>query len=313
MPEGPVLTRAEGQACLAALDEIDCDYLVASGSLPRGVPDDFYVSVAEIAAHKGAKLVLDSSGDALKKATHHGVYLIKLSLGEMEQLVGRKLYTHSDQEAAVRAIVNSGSAEIVTLTLGRDGALLATRRGLHRLAAVKVEPKSTVGAGDSFLAAMTLGLAQGWSPEDTLARAAAAGTAALLRVRNAALPPGRRRASLRGAQANGWSRTRSMSLDAGSASVKAEQGFRLARLTIPTTLPVRSHRQSLYSMSVHQVCRFFNRRVRVHGNRTSGHDIGNAPVVQFTCRDLSPCIGEENVQPARARSIVLAEEVMLGN
>ena len=181
MPEGPVLTRAEGQACLAALDEIDCDYLVASGSLPRGVPDDFYVSVAEIAAHKGAKLVLDSSGDALKKATHHGVYLIKLSLGEMEQLVGRKLYTHSDQEAAVRAIVDSGSAEIVTLTLGRDGALLATRRGLHRLAAVKVEPKSTVGAGDSFLAAMTLGLAQGWSPEDTLARAAAAGTAALLR------------------------------------------------------------------------------------------------------------------------------------
>lgn len=182
VPEGPSIIQAEWHACLSVIEEVECKYMVASGSLPRGVPDDFYVSVAEIAARKGAKLVLDSSGDALKRAIDHGVYLFKPSLGEMEQLVGRKLATHSDQEEAVRGIVDSGFAEIITLTLGRDGALLATRRGLRRLPGLRVEAKSAVGAGDSFLAAMTLGLAEGRSPEDAFARAAAAGTAAILNV-----------------------------------------------------------------------------------------------------------------------------------
>lgn len=76
--------------------------------------------------------------------------------------------------------VKSGAAKIVALTLGRDGALLATRSGLRRLAGVKVIAKSAVGAGDSFLAAMTLGLGQGRDPEDALALAVAAGTAAVL-------------------------------------------------------------------------------------------------------------------------------------
>ena len=66
------------------------------------------------------------------------------------------------------------------MTLGRDGALLATRSGLRRLAGVKVQAKSAVGAGDSFLAAMTLGLAQGRDPEDAFALAVAAGTASVL-------------------------------------------------------------------------------------------------------------------------------------
>ena len=180
VPEGPFVLRQEWQACLAALEGIDCEYLVASGSLPRGVPDDFYVEVARLAARAGAKLVLDTSGEALRKATAHGVYLIKPSLGELEDLVGQKLPNPVDQERAVRELIQSGAAEIVTLTLGRDGALLATRNGLRRLVGVEVKPKSAVGAGDSFLAAMTFGLADGRNPKDAFALAVAAGTAAVL-------------------------------------------------------------------------------------------------------------------------------------
>lgn len=180
VPEGPAVAWEEWQACLAAMEGIDCDYLVASGSLPRGVPADFYVAVAEIAARRGAKLVLDTSGEALRKATARGVYLIKPSLGELEDLIGRKLPNPADQERAVHRLIESGAAEIVALTLGRDGALLATRNGLRRLAGVKVKPKSAVGAGDSFLAAMTLGLAQGRTAEHAFALAVAAGTAAVL-------------------------------------------------------------------------------------------------------------------------------------
>ena len=180
VPEGPVVALDEWQACLAALEEIDCEYLIASGSLPRGVPANFYVAVSRLAARKGIKLVLDTSGDALREATAHGVYLIKPSLGELEDLVGEKLTAPAEQESAVRRLIASGAAEIIALTLGRDGALLATRDGLHRLPGLKVTPKSAVGAGDSFLAAMTLGLAQGRSPEDAFALAVAAGTAAVL-------------------------------------------------------------------------------------------------------------------------------------
>ena len=94
------------------------------------MPDDFYVDVAKFASRKGAKLVLDTSGQALKVATAHGVFLIKPSLGELEDLVGRRLAYPVDQERAVRELMQAGAAEIIALTLGRDGALLATRSGL---------------------------------------------------------------------------------------------------------------------------------------------------------------------------------------
>ena len=73
-----------------------------------------------------------------------------------------------------------GRAEIVTVSLGSDGALLATGAGCRRLRAPKVKPRSTVGAGDSFVGAMTLGLAQGRTPEDAFALAVATGTATVL-------------------------------------------------------------------------------------------------------------------------------------
>ena len=178
--QGPVLEQSEWQASLAALEEIECEYLIASGSLPRGVPDDYYVQVAAIAGRKEMKLVLDTSGDALRKATERGVHLIKPSLGELEDLIGRKLPEPGDQEQAVRGLIDSGAADMIALTLGRDGALLATRNGLRRLDGLKVKAKSAVGAGDSFLAAMTFGLAQGRDPEDSFALGVAAGTAAVL-------------------------------------------------------------------------------------------------------------------------------------
>lgn len=180
VPEGPLVREPEWRACLAALEDIDCEYLIASGSLPRGVPKDFYGTVVDIARRKGAKLVLDTSGPALGTALQRGVHLVKPSLGEFETLLGRKLPDEASQEVAVRELVLSGAAEMVALTLGRDGALLVTDRGALRLPAPNVIAKSAVGAGDSFVAAMTLGLAQGRSPEDAFAYGTAAGAAAVL-------------------------------------------------------------------------------------------------------------------------------------
>jgi len=133
-----------------------------------------------MARRKGAKLVLDTSGMALRAGITRGVYLLKPSLGELETLLGRKLPDPAAQEAAAQELVSSGAAELVALTLGRDGALLATSEGTLRLGALDVVVKSAVGAGDSFVAAMTLGLAQGRSAEDAFGYGMAAGAAAVL-------------------------------------------------------------------------------------------------------------------------------------
>jgi len=180
VPEGPSVTEEEWRTCQSMLESIDGDYLLASGSLPRGVPSDFYAQVAAVAACKGLRFVLDTSGEALRQAAGKGIYLIKPSLGELEDLIGRKLPAPQDQDAAVRDLIASGAAEIIALTLGRDGALLATRNTLLRIEGVKVTPKSAVGAGDSFLGAMILGLAQGRSVEEAFTLGMAAGTAAVL-------------------------------------------------------------------------------------------------------------------------------------
>ena len=180
VPEGPGVTPEEWQACLAVLESIEGDYLLASGSLPRGVPADFYAQLAVMAARRGMRFVLDTSGEALRQAAGKGLYLIKPSLGELEDLIGRKLPAPQDQDNAVRNLIASGAAQIIALTLGRDGALLATRDTLLRIEGVKVTPKSAVGAGDSFLGAMTLGLAQGRSVEEAFTLGMAAGTAAVL-------------------------------------------------------------------------------------------------------------------------------------
>ena len=181
VPVGPELHESEWEHCLDALQVVEADYLVASGSLPRGVPADFYVRVGKIARRRGAKFVLDTSGDALRETLEAGgVHLVKPSRGEFEQLTGRELRDPAAQEEAALSFVRDGKAEFVALTLGHKGALLAGPNGALRMDALPVKPRSAVGAGDSFVGAMTLELAKGSSPERAFRMGIAAGTAAVL-------------------------------------------------------------------------------------------------------------------------------------
>jgi 6-phosphofructokinase 2 len=178
--EGPMLTEQEWQATLDAVDEAKGAWIVASGSLPRGVPDDFYARLARSAASKGRQVVLDTSGAALHAALGEKLALMKPSLGEFEALVGRPLPDNASQEAAAMAMVRDGAAERIAVTLGADGALLATAEGVWRLPAMDVPVRGAVGAGDSFTAAMTIALARGYAPQDALAMGVAAGAAAVM-------------------------------------------------------------------------------------------------------------------------------------
>ncbi len=176
-PEGPEVTEAEWHNCLEVLSIVDGDYLVASGSLARGLPNDFYARVARLVKARGGRVVLDSSGAALHHALNEGVHLAKPSKRELEHLLGRKAVTPADEEALAREVVDSGRAEVVALTLGAEGAVLATHAGVLRLASPKVESVSAVGAGDAFVGAMVWALANGRKMEDAFAYGVAAGAA----------------------------------------------------------------------------------------------------------------------------------------
>jgi 6-phosphofructokinase 2 len=180
--EGPEVTEAEWQACLDAVDKAlqPGAWLVASGSLPPGVPDDFYARCVGLARERGAHCVVDASGDALVAALDAGPTLLKPNRRELGLLTGRSFDSEADEANAARDLVETGKAEMVALTLGADGALLVTRDQSLRQAAPDVPLSSAVGAGDSFTAAMVLALAQGQPAAEAFRRGVAAGAAALL-------------------------------------------------------------------------------------------------------------------------------------
>lgn len=181
VPEGPLLRESECSGVLDAIARHDVDWIVASGSLPRGTQPGFYGEIADIAARKGAKLVLDTSGPALADTlAHGGVHLVKPSHGELEKALGRELPDAEAIGAAAMAFVEAGKADLVAVTLGHEGAILASRAGVLRRAVPQVEVRSAVGAGDSFVAGMTYGLATGLSPQAAFVLGMAAGTAAVL-------------------------------------------------------------------------------------------------------------------------------------
>jgi 6-phosphofructokinase 2 len=178
---GPELAPDEIEACLKALNTnlSPGAFVVASGSLPPGSPEDLYARVASLCAAAGAQLALDCAGPPLRNALG-GLFLIKPSLREFSELVGVEPRGHAACRAAAEGLVASGKSQFVALTLGAEGAMLVGQAGSWFARAPVVAQASTVGAGDSFLAALMVALARDEPAQEALALAVAAGSAALL-------------------------------------------------------------------------------------------------------------------------------------
>lgn len=181
--DGPELSKEEWGTCLDFVAQLMTSggYVVASGSLPLGVPSDFYARVVRLAQEGGARCVVDSAGSALAEAMAEGTFLVKPSRRELAGHFGTEIDSEQGELEAASALIAAGAAQYVALTLGSDGALLVSASGALRAPAPSVNVVSTVGAGDSFLAAFVLRLAQERSPEDAFRSAIAAGTAAVMR------------------------------------------------------------------------------------------------------------------------------------
>ena len=179
---GPELSEPEWQHCLDRVftPGMAPRYLVASGSLPPGVPDDFYVRLIRLLKPQGVKVVLDSSGPALAAALEEGVYLVKPSLRELRELVKQPLETKVQWLSAAAQLVAQGKAQIVVLSLGAGGAWLISAEGKCFAPALHVPVLGSIGAGDSFVGAMVWALSRGLPLRDAFRYGVAAGSAALL-------------------------------------------------------------------------------------------------------------------------------------
>lgn len=181
MPGLP-LREAEWQRCLEVLAGARDKpaYIVASGSLPPGVPSDFYARVARIGNSLGARVIVDTSGEALQQALQEGVFLVKPNIRELGELMGREPADEKSQLEIAMELVRTGKAAVVALSLGAAGVLLASADGYERLRTPVVPIRSKVGAGDSMVAGIVLSLAKGNPLREAIRYGLAAGAAAVM-------------------------------------------------------------------------------------------------------------------------------------
>lgn len=179
---GPSLMPGEVEDSLTVLRDLHPapDYLVASGSLPPGAPDDTYAAVAGAAHTVGARPILDTSGAALREAMDAGWYLLKPNLRELEQLAGDTLGTERQRIDAARGFIERGWCEVVVLSMGASGALLITTDRAEHVRSPTVPIASRVGAGDSMVAGLTVALTRGLDLGAAVQFGVAAGAAAVM-------------------------------------------------------------------------------------------------------------------------------------
>lgn len=158
---GPDLSETEYEDVLTKLNLYKkADFWVASGSLPPGVPNDFYSRVAAKARENEVKFILDTSGKAYSGILEEGAYLLKPNMNELEDLVGQKARDEKDREELLLEVLEKYPIEVIILSLGAKGALLATAGKVRHYPAPSVEHISSIGAGDSMVAGIVHSLSQ---------------------------------------------------------------------------------------------------------------------------------------------------------
>ncbi len=177
--KGPTLGEADTERFLDRFRRLlmRADLIVISGSLPPGVPADFYRQLVSEAWRGGqVRTILDASGKALKEALSAQPYMVKPNIDELEEWAGQPLRDEAAILSAARRLMDTGPL-VVAVSLGADGLLLVSPEGAWRAVPPAIQPVNTVGSGDSLVAGFAAGLMQGLPAEEVLRLAVACGTA----------------------------------------------------------------------------------------------------------------------------------------
>ena len=152
------------------------DFLVLTGSLPPGCPDDFYRTLIHAVDGLGCRCVLDADGDRLKYGLEARPFMIKPNRYELEMMTGSHLESVQEIRDAARQYIDMG-VEVVAVSLGAEGALILEGDEALYAPRLNIEVKSTVGAGDSMVAGLVAGFMAENELEDTFRMGMACATA----------------------------------------------------------------------------------------------------------------------------------------
>lgn len=181
-PRGPHCTAADGERLLAAVREVLATarprWLACCGSVPPGIDSDLYARLAVEARAAGVRVVVDADGELLGRALEAGCDLLVPNQHEAARLVGEDAHEVADAARAAR-LLRSRGPDVVCVTLGERGAVIADASGAWHAAGPAAETGSAVGAGDAFLGAMLLAMVEGLPGPEVLKRGVAAGGAVL--------------------------------------------------------------------------------------------------------------------------------------
>lgn len=175
---GPEVKISEQDEFIKKYTELikDSDIIVASGSLPRNIPKDFYGKLIKMANDLGKKFLLDTSGDSLKEGIKAKPFFIKPNKDEIEALTGRKIESVEDAIAEIKEFHKQG-IELVVISLGSDGSVAGYNNKFYKVNVPKVNAVNPVGSGDSYVGGIAVALQRGYNIEDMLKYASACGTA----------------------------------------------------------------------------------------------------------------------------------------
>lgn len=186
---GPDVTKEQLEKFLAQYDNLlsDCELVVLSGSVARGVPEDIYTLLIEKARERGMRALLDTSGESLRSAIGVKPYLIKPNLKELEYLMGHKLVNREAAIEAALAIHEEGIAHVI-VSMGKKGLLSVSDDGVYFAKAGKVTVLNTVGCGDCVVASYAMSILKSESIEESLRKATAISASNATTLKSADIP-----------------------------------------------------------------------------------------------------------------------------
>lgn len=175
---GPTVTDEEQKSFLDKYKELleKATVVAASGSMPKGLPTDFYAQLIELAQQAGKPFLLDTSGEALIQGLKAQPYFVKPNNDEIKVLAGKELASDEDIVEALKGFMADG-IKLPVISLGAKGSMAGYNQHVYKITVPRIECKNPVGSGDSFVAGIAVGIERGMSIEDILALGAACGTA----------------------------------------------------------------------------------------------------------------------------------------
>ncbi|HEC98528.1 MAG TPA: 1-phosphofructokinase [Nitrospirae bacterium] len=178
---GPEIRPYEVMQMVHKVEKVENpEIVVVSGSLPPGVNPEIYRKIIEIFRGRGAMVILDTDGDALRVGINGLPNVIKPNIHELGRLVGKELQKKDEIINAANSVLQQGIGSVL-VSMGAEGILLIAEKEQYLASPPKVKVENTIGAGDSAVAGFIYGLSNGKTPKEALTYAVAAGTATTLK------------------------------------------------------------------------------------------------------------------------------------